>query len=79
MLLFLDDFMLFSDMDTHFPKLRKCFEKSMEFGIILNLDKCLLLVIFDIILGFIVSKEDKLPIQRTLRPNVIKMPLIINS
>jgi hypothetical protein len=37
-MLFLDDFTLFSDMDTHFPKLTKCFEKCMEFGIILNPD-----------------------------------------
>ncbi len=60
-MLFLEDFTLLSEMDNHFPKLRKCFEKCMEFGIILNLDKCLLLVIFDIILGFIISKEDRLP------------------
>ncbi len=34
MFLVLDNFTLFSDMDAHFPKLRKCFEKCMEFGII---------------------------------------------
>jgi len=69
MLLFLDDFTLFSDMDTHFPKLRKCFEKCIEFGIILNPYKCLFLVIFDIILGFIVSKEDKLPNPKEIEAN----------
>lgn len=33
MKLFLDDFMVFSDLDTHLSKLRKCFDKCLEYGI----------------------------------------------
>jgi hypothetical protein len=60
MKLFLDDFNVFSDLDTHLTKLRLCFDKSREFGISLNLEKCMFLMHLSIIMGYVVSKESKL-------------------
>jgi hypothetical protein len=57
--LFLDDFMVFNDLDTHLSKLHKCFEKCWEYGIGLNPKKCAFMVSSGMILGFIVSKEGK--------------------
>jgi hypothetical protein len=42
MILFLDDFSVYSDEATHLPKLRLCFEKCKEYGISLNPEKCLI-------------------------------------
>jgi hypothetical protein len=36
MKIFLDDFTIYSDMDTHLQKLKLCFQKYKEFGINLN-------------------------------------------
>jgi hypothetical protein len=41
MKLFLDDFNVFSDLDTHLTKLQLCFDKCREFNISLNLEKCI--------------------------------------
>jgi hypothetical protein len=60
MKIFLDDFMVYIDMDIHLQKLKLCFQKCKEFGISLNLDKCAFMVFSGMILGFIVSKEGKL-------------------
>jgi hypothetical protein len=60
MKIFLDDFAMYSDMDSHLQKLKLCFQKCIEYGIKLNLDKCAFLVFSRMILGFIVSKERKL-------------------
>jgi hypothetical protein len=57
---FLDDFIIFNDMESHLLKLWKCFETRKEFGIHINLKKCIFLVFSGMILGFIISKEDKL-------------------
>jgi len=59
MKIFLDDFTIFSDLSTHFEKLKKCFLKCNEYGISLNLEKCAFMVCFGTILGYIVSKEGK--------------------
>ncbi len=56
----LDDFSLFNDIEIDLSKLQLCFNKCQEFGIDLNLDKCMFLVYFKVILGYIVSKEGKL-------------------
>jgi hypothetical protein len=40
MIIFLNDFTIFSDLPTHVKKRRKCFIKCNEFGISLNIDKC---------------------------------------
>jgi hypothetical protein len=42
-------------------KLKLCFQKCREYGINMNLDKCAFIVFSRMILGFIVSKEGKLP------------------
>jgi hypothetical protein len=41
MKVFLDDFTVHSDMESHLMKLRLCFKKSGEYKINLNLKKCL--------------------------------------
>ncbi len=41
MKLLLDDFNVFSDLDTHLTKLQLCFDKCKEFDISLNLEKCI--------------------------------------
>jgi hypothetical protein len=60
MKIFLDDFTLYNDMESHLQKLRLCFQKCREYGISLNLDKCAFMVFSRMILGFIFSKEGKL-------------------
>jgi hypothetical protein len=61
MKLFLDDFNVFSDFKTHLAKLQLCFDKWREFGINLNIEKCMFLVYSGVILGYVVSKARKLP------------------
>jgi hypothetical protein len=57
---FLDDFIVYNDMDTHLQKLKLCFQKCKEFGISLNPDKCTFMVFLGMMRGFIISKEGKL-------------------
>jgi hypothetical protein len=61
MKIFLDYFIVYIDMDSHMQKLKLCFQKCREYGINMNLDKCAFIVFSRMILGFIVSKEEKLP------------------
>jgi hypothetical protein len=61
MKIFLDYFIVYIDMDSHMQKLKLCFQKCREYGINMNLDKCAFIVFSRMILGFIVSKEGKLP------------------
>jgi hypothetical protein len=61
MKIFLDDFTLYSNMESHLQKLKLCFLKCKEYGISLNLNKCAFMVFSGMILGFITSKERKLP------------------
>ncbi len=58
--LFLDDFNMFNNLDTHLPKLCLCFDKWKEFSISLNPEKCMFLVHSCIMLGYVVFKEGKL-------------------
>jgi hypothetical protein len=44
MKIFLDDFMVYSDMENHLQKLKLCFQKCREYNISLNLDKCVFMV-----------------------------------
>jgi hypothetical protein len=60
MKLFLDNFNVFNNLDTHLPKLRLCFDKCREFGISLNSEKYMFMVHSGIILGYMVSQEGKL-------------------
>jgi hypothetical protein len=60
MKIFVDDFIVFSDLSTHLhEKFKKCFFKCREFSISLNLNKCAFMVFLGIILSFIISKEGK--------------------
>jgi hypothetical protein len=61
MKIFLDDFIVHSDMETHFQKLKLCFQKCREYKINLNPKKCSFMVVYGVIIGFIVSKKCKLP------------------
>jgi hypothetical protein len=61
MKIFLDDFTLYNDMESHLQKLGLCFQKCKKYGINLNPNKCAFTVFLGMILGFIVSKEGKLP------------------
>jgi hypothetical protein len=60
MKIFLDDFTIYSDMESHLMKLRLCFQKCKEYRINLNLEKCAFMVFSRLILRFIVSKEGKI-------------------
>jgi len=53
-------FNMFNNLDTHLPKLRLCFDKCKKFGMSLNLEKYMFFMHSCIILGYVVSKEDKL-------------------
>jgi hypothetical protein len=44
MKIFLDDFMMYNDMESHLQKLKLCFQKCKEYGISLNPDKCAFMV-----------------------------------
>jgi hypothetical protein len=52
MKIFLDDFTMYSDMESHLQKLRLCFQKCKEYGVSLNLDKCAFMVFHEDDLGF---------------------------
>jgi hypothetical protein len=60
MKIFLDDFMVYSDMENHLMKLILYFQKCKEYKISLNPNKCAFMVFLGLILGFIVSKEVKI-------------------
>ncbi len=59
MKLFLDDFNVFNNLYTHLPKLQLCFDKCREFGISLNLEKCMFLMHSSNILEYMVSTRSK--------------------
>ncbi len=59
MKIFLDDFIVFSNLSTHFLKIKKCFLNCKEYGTSLSLEECAFMVCFGTILGFIVSKKGK--------------------
>jgi hypothetical protein len=61
MKLFMDDFSMFNDLNIHLPKLWLCFDICRKFDISLNPQKCMFLVHLGVILGYVVSKEGKLP------------------
>jgi len=69
---FMDDFSMFNDMDTHLPKLWLCFDKCRKFDISLNPKKCMFLVHLGVILGYVVSKENKL-LNLKKKSNVVHM------
>jgi hypothetical protein len=60
MKIFLYDFMVYNDMESHLMKLRLCFQKCKEYIITLNPQKCAFMVFLGLILRFIISKEGKI-------------------
>ncbi len=60
MKIFLDDFTIYSDMESHFMKLKLCFKKCREYKSSLDQDKCAFMVFSRLILRFIVFKERKI-------------------
>ncbi len=60
MKIFLNDFMVYNDMESHLMKLILYFQKCKEYKINLNPKKCAFMVFLRLILGFIVSKEGKI-------------------
>jgi hypothetical protein len=75
---FLDDFTIFTYLDIHLSKLRKCFEKCQKCGISLNPKICAFMVLSNMIIGFIISKEGKLLDPKKVKA-IIKMPIPKNS
>ena len=73
MKLFLDDFSVYSDIDSHVPKLRLVFSRCRRFGISLNPEKCIFYVPLEVILGHIVSREGKFPDPKKIQA-VVNMP-----
>jgi len=61
MKIFLDDFVVYNDMENHLMKLTLCIKKCMEYKISHNLEKCAFMVFSRLILRLIVSKEGKIP------------------
>jgi hypothetical protein len=60
MKIFLDDFMVYSDMESHMMKLILDFQICNKYKISFNPKKCAFMVFLRFILGFIVSKEGKI-------------------
>jgi hypothetical protein len=71
--IFLNDFTVYNDMESHVQKLRLCFQKCRKYGISLNADKCAFMVFSRMILGFIVSKEGNLPYPNKIQA-ILNMP-----
>jgi hypothetical protein len=73
MKIFLDDFIVYSDMESHLQKLKLCFQKCRKYGISLNLDKYAFMVFSRMILGFIMSKEGRLLDPKKIQA-IVNMP-----
>jgi hypothetical protein len=71
MKIFLDDFIVYNYLKSYLMKLKLCFQKCKEYRISLSLKKCAFMVFSRLILGFIVSKEGKIP-------NPKKVQVIVN-
>ncbi len=66
MKIFLDDFIVYNDMENHLIKFRLCFQKCKKY-IMLNPKICAFMVFSRLILGFIASKEGKIPYLKTVQ------------
>jgi hypothetical protein len=54
--IFLNDFTIYSDMESHLMKLRLCFQKCRKYIISFNPNKCAFMVFSRLILRFTVSR-----------------------
>ncbi len=77
MKIFLDDFTVCSDMESHLKKFKLCFQKCKKYRINFNLKKCAFMVFLGLILGFIVSKEGKIPHPKKVHA-IANMPIATN-
>ncbi len=77
MKIFLDDFNIYSDMGTHIDKFKLCFQKSREFGISLNPNKCVFMTFSGMILGSTISIKGKLPDLKKIQA-IVQMPTTTN-
>ncbi len=77
MKIFLDDFMVYSNMESHLMKLGLCFQKCIKCKICFNLEKCVFMVFSRLILRFIVSKEGKIPDPEKVQA-IVNMPILTN-
>ncbi len=73
MKIFLNDFIVYNDMESHLQKLKLCFQKCREYGINLNPNKCAFMVFSGMILGFIISKERKLLFPKKIQA-IVNIP-----
>jgi hypothetical protein len=73
MKIFLDDFTVYSNMDSYSQKFILYFQKCIEYGISLNLDKSAFMVFSRMILGFIISKKGKLSYPKKIQA-IVNMP-----
>ena len=71
--LFLDDFSVYSDVATHLPKLCLVFERCRQYGVSLNLDKCIFYVPSGVILGYIIYQAGKFPDPKKIEA-LVNMP-----
>jgi hypothetical protein len=67
MKLFLNDFSMSNNLNTHLTRVWLCFNKCKKNGINLNPKKCMFLVHSGVILGYVVSKEGKLSDLKKIR------------
>jgi hypothetical protein len=65
-------------MESHLQKLKPCFQKWRKYGISLNPDKCAFMVFLGMILGFIISKEGKLPNPKKIQ-TIVNVPPLKNT
>jgi hypothetical protein len=66
MKILLDDFIMYNDMENHLQKFKLCFQSVKNMALIYIQKKCAFMVFSGMILGFIVSKEGKLPDLRNI-------------
>ncbi len=77
MKMFLDDFIVYNDMENHLQKFKLCFQKCKEYGINLNIYKCAFMIFSRMMLDFIVSKKGKLPYLKKIQ--AIKHAITLKS
>jgi hypothetical protein len=73
MKIFLDDFTMYSDMESPLQMFELRLQMCKEYGINLNPSKCAFMVFLGMILGFIISKQRKLPSPKKIEA-IINMP-----
>jgi hypothetical protein len=77
MKIFLDDFTIYIDMESHLMKFKLCFQKCRKYRINFNPEKCAFMVFSKPILGFIVSKEGKILDPKKVQA-IMNIPLPTN-